>query len=309
MIFFISYGSRAHVQNISYYLNDGYDLATGEEIIEKEGIDGQRIWLKREKGHKELYQKYNIAYSEPMLYFICRTGYDAQNNAVEFWDRFNSVHGVFFELLQNFDLSPQNVNEIFQQCVRFHREKKEAEIVRKYLLGRRADCNSAVIGKKLAEYCTGAGEYASAFPGGDEFHEMLILLAKNRNVYPEDLPEPFYREVIKYRGDNGATDFLLSEYVFNPSLRNAYMLASAISEKNIEYIFRTLKEKDLLDLFLQSVMPKNLPKMWPIPDNSKAARFDNQYLDAPRREDLLRLIINRDQFFRHIYQQLEKMQR
>ena len=53
-----------------YYCEDeGYDFATGEDVLEKRYYKTGKTELIRSEGYSKLYEKYNLSHPEPLLSF------------------------------------------------------------------------------------------------------------------------------------------------------------------------------------------------------------------------------------------------
>jgi|GEM_PF-5469769 len=301
----------------SYYINEGYDFATGETLTEKRLNDhsnGKIVWLKRGEGCKKLYVQYHLSYPEPLPRFYCGTGYTFEwgkiltmNRGWKFWrwryyilrDRPGACwdgaapESTFFRILQECNPTEAEAKKIFAATVNLIRAQADWRKIEKYLTEQYELLKTDDYRRMFTDYLKSHNAAASR-AWEDHSRGILRLVMREREKWPDRLPDHFYRGAFKPGYSNvDYYDFFLFEYNRTPSVFHAVLLAW--KTQDTEKLFKELYDRNRLTLFLRQTMPEKLPPLPPptpkgIPisiDSDNGKYWEFEYRNLPYREQLL----------------------
>ena len=271
-----------------YYINHGYDFATGETLTEKRAgkTSGKLVWQKRGEGYRKLYEKYGIGYPEPLPFFGGGTGYtfewfkiQTMNRGLKFWrwryyilrDRPGmcwdgaAQESLFFQILRECEPTEEDAKRIFAETVRLRKSNVDYRVIEEYLQGQ-------YDGLKADEFRAVFSDYLNSPAGAvDRKWEyrregILRLLMREREKWPVRLSDRFYYDALSSEYTVSLyADFFRFEYGRDPSEFHAALLAlSSINSGREEKLFRELTAENRLERFLRQVIPENLPPQPPL---------------------------------------------
>jgi len=171
--------------DVDYWIESGYDFATGEEIQRK--LDRHKatvIWEKRERGYSDFYQRYDLSHPEPLIVISLVQGYKftyfdiySNNRGWRFWnwswyvcrDRLVTLRKATREddwpwILRNWELSQSELRMMFDQSVALYRTG-------------RADDVSAYQKTELARYYEAQGYEFYAVQPEEDIYSVAIRWA------------------------------------------------------------------------------------------------------------------------------------
>ena len=329
-----------------YYIYIGYDFATGENVEIKE-TEGKKVREKRSKGRADLYKKYDLSHPEPLFIPTFGGGYKTTYFNIEgdkarwkFWrwrwypfrDRLvlcgdaMPVGNQFFSILKDFELPKEEAQAIFARSIALIQAEKNCE-VDPYLQGEYDRLDA----QRIADKMTALFED----PANNKWDaEAVVYVFKNREAFPEEMPLSFYRHIVYGMAMYRDYDFLRgacrAEYQRCPTPLNAFIAAQTNIQSGTEQmlrmgvypssldwfshlsLFKEYDEANILDRFLQTVMPpeelkpvtlENLPT-----PSAETTNFVSAVLsDVPQGETFLLWIAHSTQLVSHFYDQLNSI--
>lgn len=266
-----------------YYINNGYDFATGETLTEKRigDMSGKLVWQKRGDGYRKLYGEYGLGYAEPLPFFYGGTGYTFElfkiltmNRGVKFWrwryyilrDRPGMCWDgappelIFLNILRECAPTEDDAKRIFTETVRLRKSKAGNMAIEKYLRDQYDELSAD-------EYRAVFSDYLNSSDGAADWRwdyrrvGILRLLMREREKWPMRLPDFFYRDALSFGCSMCEyADFFRFEYGRDPSAFHAALLAlSFMGSGRSELLFRELTAENRLERFLRQVIPEDFP--------------------------------------------------
>lgn len=280
----------------SYTIYSGFDFATGESISTKLYEDSKETaWTKRFPGNKSLYEKYQLHYSSPILFYFggeCYTWYGKINGCVDGY----VPYYMFISILQQFNPPENEAQEMFEKCIEMYKQRTDNKKVSAYLTERFNHYHDPLIKEMLAPIILDCKKFNNEVTFRNNKTYLIDYLKRHRKEYPLNLDKELLNLIIE---TDTYTDFFLYEYMFNPTIDNAVKLGFSMSLQNdnpnfINTVFNELEKAKRLDNYLNIVIPPNLPSL-PPPVRGDVPHLISQYTnetfkDLPRREAALQIL-------------------
>ncbi len=317
-----------------YYINQGIDFATGKRVVGKYIGEktGKPVWVKYSSNpnYEAIMKKYHLGYKEPILSYYCGTSYrfswfsfNSVHRGMRFWKwRYYilkprsymcwdgiSVYSTFYQIVGKFSPPPNDVKEMYDECIRIYESKTDVfKQTQKYLQERYEHYYSPRL-KGIIERLFKTGDeklYMNSEP-----EQIAKYLYKNRNDFPDQLPDNFLRLAVKQdlfirvcAGPWKNNSFLLKEFISHPTKKNAlYLALSRIKDymsgyHRLDSEFRELDKVGRLKQFVKMVMPDKPVRALPAPRTpSKHGRalniyYKDTYKGLPERNAALQMTFN-----------------
>jgi hypothetical protein len=335
----------------AFYINDGFDFANGKRVVSKIP-PGNKTWNKPTWTKyytpsdliKGAYEKYDLSYDKPLITYYSGTGYVFSWFQIiripmdrpwwKFWKhryyilRYRpeicwdgtSCYHKFFQIIKDFSPPRNEVRKMYYHCIDLDRN---FEKITSYLQDRYDHYNFPRMKQLVSEiFKTGNEKLVFTDNHLNRSDEISRYVIKHRKQYPEQLPDIFLKMTgspswYAYKLDKDNNSFMMLEYFYNPSRRNALYLALDMT-KGYKYgitlsnQFNMLSRRKLLKKFKGQVMPDDMTKLPSIPKpvsspSSRARRlniyYEDTYLKLPEREVALQMTFNAE-FLRQYWKKI-----
>lgn len=324
-------------QEEDYYINNGFDFSNGKFVIQKREKDGgDTITHSAQSEYLELYKKYGLSHTKPLIHYFCGTGY-TRNSLIRFvkypngklkwyffediprscWDGYTPILD-FLKFIRRNDLPFEEVRQMYAGCVeRFNDHKK----LDQYVKGCMDDAEYSKLMPQIRKFVdTGDAKLYDEI-GWERIERMV---KKYRNLFSSELPV----SSMEFLSSKSSCDFLEWEYLRNPTKRNAIYLILAyindfqyVGNKNFYYlnIIDNLHRQNKLSLFLSQIYPDSLT-FPPLPDPQEKIKnkdgvvigwfgnvyYTDTYAGLPERQKLLNISANIERCRIYWHQELQK---
>lgn len=323
-------------QEEDYYINNGFDFSNGKFVIQKKEKDGgDTITHSAQSEYLELYKKYGLSHTKPLIHYFCGTGY-TQNSLIRFvkypngklkwyffediprscWDGYTPILD-FLKFIRRNDLPFEEVRQMYAGCVeRFNDHKK----LDQYVKGCMDDAEYSKLMPQIRNHVNRGDERAFELDPS----RVERMIKKHRNEFPSELSAQF----MSLLASKTSCDFLEWEYLRNPTQHNAIYLILAHTN-DFKYmedehfyelnIFNKLQKTGDLSLFVRHIYPDAItfPPL-PIPQEKTRDKngritgwfgnvyYTDTYAGLPERQKLLNISANIERCRIYWHQELQK---
>lgn len=227
------------------------------------------------------------------------------------WDGISCYH-KFFRIIKDFSPPKDEVRKMYYHCITLN---SNFEKITSYLQERYDHYNLPKMKQRVSEiFKTGNEKLVFTDNHLNYSNDISRYIIKHRKQYPEQLPDKFLKMTSSsswdsYKLDKEGSSFMMLEYFYNPSKRNALYLALDMTEEykygiSLSNQFNILSKRGLLKKFKEQVMPDDMTKLPPIakpvpappasPIQIRALNvyYEDTYRKLPEREIALQMTFN-----------------